>query len=538
MVNLPKDIKNLFYNPKTDSVSSLLSEIKKAHLEILNITDLNRCTLKLDSKNDMSVIPNFRIPIEGLPKHLLPKAVASLFHGIVRWHSPKTMYNVAPPTLIHTVTAKAFTSLYNPNLCLDTASGKSLMTEQNVISAIADFVGWDPELAGGTFTWGGKATIMYGIKMGLKKCYPDSSSLGVKEDIVVLSTVSGHPSHISDADWLGIGSANVMRLKTKEDSRVDIEEMERVIRKEVSEGKKIAAIVISGGTTNNMVVDPIEKIVKLRDKLVLELDLNYSPHIHVDTVVAFPWIFFKNYDFELNPNKLGKIASKRIFGIIKDLKGLYAADSFGVDFHKMGFCPYVSCVFMIKDKTVLYGNRDVAKWPFMYTIENSRSADGPNSAFIALNSLGVNGFQKLIAHLTEMAIDLQSRIIKTGNFEIINSMGLGTSVMFIPRLPDEVSFESQKDESRVHDNYTSTFIKKITEEGNPYYIDLVPGNSTGANPVLLASLKVYIMSPYSTKKTNQDFVDFLIQLKRRIDLEFDFHDTETNLESELPHPLK
>lgn len=539
MVKLPKIIKDLFYNPKTDSISSLLQDIEKTHAQILKNTDLLKGTLPSKLESDESAIQGFRIPNEGLSKGFFAQLISGLFQGVPRWHSPRTMYNVAPSPILPAVITKAFTSLYNPNLALDTASGKSLITEQKVIKAIAEYIGWDWKNAGGTFTWGGKATIMYGIKLGLKNCSPDSSAQGVKGNIIVLSTASGHPAHISDAEWLGIGTANVIRLKTDKDTRVDLSEMRRVIEEKTKKGKKIAAIIISGGTTNNMVVDPIEDVVELRDRLVKELCLDYVPHIHVDAVVAFPWIFFKDYDFELNALNIDTEALERISKIIKDLRGLHRADSFGIDFHKMGFCPYISSAFMIKDKTLLSGQNDLRNWPFIYTIENSRPGDGPNSAYIALNVLGVTGFQMLIAHLTEITVHLQREIEETGDFDVINKTGLGTSVMFLPRLPKGVSPANLAEEAIIRNSYTANFIQQISKLGNPYYIDKIPGNSTGASPYPLTSLKTYIMSPYSTKESNLEFVSFMVKLKKEIDSEFNF--TNKSVESigkEFAHPLK
>ena len=538
MVKLPKTIKDLFYNPKTDSISSLLQDIRKTHTLILKNTDLLKGTLPTNLESNESAIQDFRIPNEGLPKESFPSLISRLFQGVSRWHSSRTMYNVAPPPILPSVVTKTFTSLYNPNLALDTASGKSLITEQKVIKAIAEYIGWDWQKAGGTFTWGGKATIMYGIKLGLKNCSPNSSAQGVKEDVIVLSTESGHPAHISDADWLGIGTTNVIRLKTDKDTRVDINEMEKVIKEKTKEGKKIATIIVSGGTTNNMVVDPIEMVVALRDRLAIELNLNYTPHVHVDAVVAFPWIFFKDYDFELNVLNVDAEALERISKIIKDLRGLYRADSFGIDFHKMGFCPYISSVFMIKDKTLLSGKTDL-RWPFFYSIENSRPGDGPNSAYVALNALGVTGFQIIIAHLTEIAVHLQKEIEKTGDFEVINKTGLGTSLMFVPRLPKGILIKNLEEEAIIRNSYTTSFTEKLSTLGNPYYIDKIPGNSTGASPYPLTSLKSYIISPYSSIESNLEFVSFMVTLKKKIDSEFDF--TNKNIESidkEFAHPLK
>lgn len=238
MIKVPKEIEALFYDPRTDSVNSLLRNIKKTHTQLLEKTDITKGILSSEKEEDEALIRNFHIPEKPLQKRLLPSLISNLFQGVSRWHFPKTMYNAAPPPLLSTVVTKMMTALYNPNLALHTASGRSLITEQKVIKAIAEYIGWDREKVGGVFTWGGKATTMYGIKLGLKKCSPDSVKHGVKEDVVVLSTKAGHPSHISDSEWLGIGTQNIVRMATDEHARVDLKEMESTIRKVVSEGKK------------------------------------------------------------------------------------------------------------------------------------------------------------------------------------------------------------------------------------------------------------------------------------------------------------
>jgi len=539
MVELPKTIQELFYNPDCDLIATLIQDMNKAHALILDKTDVSKGTLAPGPSDHLAAIHNFTIPNNIMPKEFFPDLVASLFNGVPRWHSPRTMYNVAPPPVLPTVVSKTFTALYNPNLVLDTASGESTVTEQKVIQAIADYIGWDRKNAGGTFTFGGKATTIYGLKLGLKKCSPDSYAKGVKDDIVVLSTNACHPSHISDAGWLGIGTQNVIRVKTDADGRVDLIDLRQVIIANVKAGKKIAAIIVSGGSTNNMVVDPIEKVVALRDTLTQDLGLEYAPHVHVDTVVGFPWIFFKDYDFEQNPLNIDTLAAQRISRIIEDLRGLYAADSFGIDFHKMGFCPYISSLFMVNDRSSFSGVQDPHRAPFAYTIENSRSGDGPNSAYVALNVLGEVGFQTIIAHLTEMAVHLQGSIEKGGQFEVVNRTGLGSSVMFVPCLPPETTFDNKTVEVALRDAYALHFIEKLSELGNPYYIDKVPGNSTGANPYPYIALKAYIMSPHATVESNLEFVSFMKKLKHDIDEEFAFTDKAIQPPGvEFTHPLK
>lgn len=542
MVKIPNKIKKLFYNPATDSIKILLNNIKIIHDKIIRNTDLSKGTLPSKYENYISLIQDFIIPKEGLPEKKLSGIIADSFKGAPRWNSPRAMYNVAPPPLLQTVAGVTFTSLYNPNILWDTASGEIAIVEQKVIKAIAEYIGWDWQKAGGSFVFGGKATTMYGIKLGLKKCSEKSSSLGAKEDVIILSTKACHPSHSSDGDWLGIGSENVIRLNINSENQVDLNEMQKAIEDATKKGKKVATIIISGGTTNDMVVDPIKHVAELRDELVNKLGLNYKPHLHVDAVVGFPWIFFKDYDMEDNSLNMSEATKERISKIVKNLRNLNYADSFGVDFHKMGFCPYISSLFMVKDKSSFYKDKnnlvEFGQYtPFAYTIENSRPGSGPMSAYIALNLLGIKGFQTLIAHHTEVAIDLQNALEKTGQFKIINKTGLGCATIFSPKIPEHIIFKSPEEEISVQNSYTTIFMDTLRKLGNPFYLDMVPEYCTGAATCSHRALKTYIMSPYSSKDTNSEFISFILDLKKKIDSKFDFNYKKIS-STEYSHPLK
>lgn len=538
------DLKDLFYNPQTDSIKSIIKELQKVHDNILETTDLSKGTIPSVLDDYKSEIEYFSIPQNGLVKSERVKMIAGLFKGAPRWHSPKTMYNVVPPPLVQTVISKFFNALYNPNLVLDVSSGESTLVEQKVIKAISEYIGWDWKKAGGVFTFGGKATTMYGIKLGIKKCSPSYSEYGLKDDLVVISTKTGHPSHISDSEWMGIGSKNVLRVDVDVKGIIDLENLEGIIRSVVASGKKIAAIIITGGTTNNMTVDPIAEVVDLRDRLSSELKLEYLPHIHVDAVVGFPWIFFKNYDFVNNELGISEKVLSNIKNIIRDLVFLDRADSFGIDFHKMGFCPYISSLFMVKNKKPFTGwKSDFVKYgensPFTYTMENSRPADGPNSAYVALNILGEKGFQEIIAHCMEIAEDLKHRINLSKAFNLLNKNSLGSSIMFIPCLPQGIVINDSTEEIMFKNEYVTHFLEIIRSMGNPYFIDKVHSNSTGGVGYPSHCLKAYIMSPYASIDNNIKFIVFMEELKINIDKYFVDKFSKGNIQNtDFDHPLK
>src|SRR6185436_4864480 len=92
--------------------------------------------------------------------------------------------------------------------------------EVRVASMIARLVGYDPQAAGGVFTFGGTGTLLYGIKIGLEKALPGSLASGLGSQAVVLASQHGHYAAASVAGWLGIGQNNVIRVPSNRDNSI------------------------------------------------------------------------------------------------------------------------------------------------------------------------------------------------------------------------------------------------------------------------------------------------------------------------------
>jgi len=517
MTNI-NNIKFEFYNPNTDSISDLILKIKKIHSKVLSITDKNKPKIKIKTEKYFDI----------LKKDYLEKdyKIEELFEGVVRWHSPNTMYNVTPPPLLSCIAIQCISSLYNPNLAWDIASGKLAYTEQATIKYISDLVNWNWKKSGGCFVFGGKGTNLYAIYTGLKECIPNYNKKGITKDVFVLSTKACHPCHVSVCKWLGLGEDNCIRINTLKNNTIDLNEFEITLDKLLSKNKKVAAIMLSGGTTMDLDIDPIEKVIEIRNKLILKYKLTYKPHVHFDTVIGWAWLFFKNYDFKRNKLKISSKSIKQIKETLNKLKYINLADSIGVDFHKTGFSPYSSSLFLIKNKKLIYDNFDnfvdYSEYvPFKYTLENSRPAQSAIMAYIALKTLKPIGFQKIIGHLTDMKNDLVQKIETSKKFIVLNKYSHGLSVVFIPKLNDT--------ENKLINNYIDSYYYRIFKE-NKYFIDVIPAYTTGSSEFNHKCLKAYIMSPFSTEKTNTDFVNYMINIKETKNIK--------NTKINENHPLK
>src|SRR4029453_6021479 len=142
-----------------------------------------------------------------------------------------------------------------PNLCSDESGRGFSEAEVRVASMSARLVGYDPQTAGGVFTFGGTGTLLYGIKIGLEKALPETLSLGVSPGAVVLSSQQSHYACGTVAGWLGIGQENVIRVPSQRDNAIDVAAFEVTAREQLAAGKVIAAIVATMGTTDAFGID-------------------------------------------------------------------------------------------------------------------------------------------------------------------------------------------------------------------------------------------------------------------------------------------
>src|SRR6185436_865836 len=76
---------------------------------------------------------------------------------------------------------------------------------------------------------------------------------------------------------------------------------ETMLRDVLKQGRKVAAIVATMGTTDAFGLDDLAAIIEIRDRLRDEFSLAYTPHIHADAVIGWAWSVFNDYDFANNP---------------------------------------------------------------------------------------------------------------------------------------------------------------------------------------------------------------------------------------------
>ncbi|MFF2483008.1 pyridoxal phosphate-dependent decarboxylase family protein [Paenibacillus sp. NPDC058071] len=527
-----------FMNPKTNDISKMIELIENLHDRVSRDIDVQAPRVAGEgSFSYLDELKNSSIPADTQSVETVFEELAGFFKGAVRWNHDKTMINITPPPSIAALAANAYATMYNPNFAQDQVTGGLAKAELLVNKYISDMVGWNWKLSHGVFTFGGKATNLYGVKVGLTKSYAAASKEGVKGDPFTITTIQGHPCHTEVCDWLGIGKQNSVKVPVDHMGRMDVPAVERIISENLDKGRRLACITVNCGTTIQMTVDPIKEVAEMRDRLVHKYNLDYIPHIHADSVIGWSWLFFKNYDFERNVLDLEENVLLKIKNMARMVAELEYVDSLGVDFHKTGFCPYVSSLFLVKNSSDLYnlGNMKAIPIedfeygnysPFQYSLELSRAATGPITAWVNLQLFGYTGYQKLLSQLISVGDYTKELLNQDRQFEVINNDTEGWVTIFMIKEHestykfDDISnmdAETARHIASYNYNFYLYLLEKQHENTCSFAFDYTSGYDNSKKGISIGVFKIYAISPYATKASIVSMIDELTMLKKEYD---------------------
>lgn len=463
---------------------------------------------------------------------------SKMFQRAVIWERPGAMINITPPTNVVSMVTSFYTSQFNPNFAQDESSGYLITTELIVSKYLADLVNWDWKKSRGIFTFGGKGTNLYAVKIGLKKAFPDIIERGLDgRKAVVISNEKSHPCHKEVCDWLGLGKNACIKILVDKNGQVNVIDLEKCLRDSIEKGNKIACIILNGGTTNEIIIDPIKEVVVMRDKIVKDYCLDYIPHIHVDSVIGWAWLFYKKYDFSINDLNMNVDELRKIKSMTDKIEQIYYADSYAADFHKTGFCPYVSSIYMDKNfnSVMQLGNKmdngveniSFGEYaPFEYTLELTRSFVGPVSAYTALETFGIEGFQELIYKVFSNSEYIRNYLDKIEGFEVINMNTEGIATLFVIKPNDDNRkyidyLKDTPDEMGKFLNYNNKFylfcLKALEEQKINFKITFSKSYKPYGNDIATGALKIYPTSPLNTKSEIEECLLEIINLKKEYD---------------------
>jgi glutamate/tyrosine decarboxylase-like PLP-dependent enzyme len=388
-----------------------------------------------------SSIPSGITPPDGEPNAMLKFAAAMSKD----WENPSSAENVITMPCDPAIYGAMMGALANANLVYEEYAGMASELEKLVVRQIALLAGYDPDRASGFFTQGGTFCNLYGYLMGIRKSLPEAKEhgMGYTHDYRILNSQGGHYSNVTNLSLLGVDiRKRAIRIKISANNNIDLFDLEHQLRACFDVGCVVPAIMLTMGTTDTFAVDPVKGVYEVRNRLCRQYGVEMLPHIHVDSAIGWSMLFFLNYDFTSNPLRINEATLAGILCNIELFRELKYADSFTVDFQKWGYAPYTSSLVMFADgKDLKYLENDPENFSYFEdelqghthlqsTIECSRGAGGVFAAYAALNYLGIEGYQTVLAHCLQNADYFRYRLKQLGFVKVIAPENAGPSVGF------------------------------------------------------------------------------------------------------------
>jgi glutamate/tyrosine decarboxylase-like PLP-dependent enzyme len=333
---------------------------------------------------------------------------------------------------------------------------------------------------------------------------------------------------VNVAGWLGIGQENVVRVPTTADNAIRPDALADAARDALRQGRPIAAIVATLGTTDAFGIDDLRAIRSLRDELVREFSLDYVPHIHADAVIGWAWSVFADYDFAANPLDFASTTLVPLARATERLRHLPLADSIGIDFHKTGYVPYVSSLVLFRERadldlirrprsTMPYLFQAGQHHPGTFTLETTRNGCGPMSALANLLLLGKDGLRVLLGHAVEMAQTLRQGIEDRPELAVLNRENDGPVTLFRAYPPGvdkdvlqrEFGDASYQDQVEHTNEFNRRVFRRVWAEataGRGIAISMTDCYRHSDFGTPIAALKSYILSPFSDVPQTHDLV--------------------------------
>ena len=261
------------------------------------------------------------------PERMADLLHTAVFNSVIVGH-PFTAAHLHCPPLLATLAAEVVISALNQSMDSFDQAPFATIVERQMIRGLCQQVGL-PDTSDGTFTTGGSQSNYFGLLLARDtflqkhwKWLAQKSGLPPEaRRLRILCSEAAHFTVEKSASQLGLGTDAVVRVAVDGRFRMNPEALRATLEAIRGEGLLPMAIVATAGTTDFGSIDPLPEISALAHA--------EGAWLHVDGAYGGALLFANRFR--------GK------------LKGIEAADSLSIDFHKLLWQPIPCSVFLLRD---------------------------------------------------------------------------------------------------------------------------------------------------------------------------------------------
>ncbi|PFJ88775.1 aspartate aminotransferase family protein [Bacillus cereus] len=515
----------------------LLESMQKIIKNLDQLKNEERATLgKCEEKSEgyyNDLIHQSHIPLAGITMSEVIEELNQFMNG----HPYPNKYylsNAVPLPSIPSLLGVMTMALLNGNGVWDVYGPGAAEAEVKVVSMLSKLIGYNPHNSGGYTTWGGQGCVFSSLRLAISKQFPLAKEHGAPQNVYCFASENAHYSLLKSAEATGIGSNQLIKVKTDPyTNSMDIEDLEAKMIQVIKNGGIPLYILATMGSTDTFTIDDIRKIKESAESIQKKYKLK-PIYIHADSAMGGFYSFFNNYSFEENPLSFESNVKNALQYVQDKMQYMSLADSVCFDFHKLGQTPYASSILIVKnhtdlqlmdieqDDTPYLGNRSYGSYHTGYTLECSR-AGSAIPMYINLLAFGIEGYQKLLANYIRVNLLFREKLrTALPQVAITNDFTYGpiTTFRFYLNGDGQENWEKERiglatkeeieDTNRLNielfnylgKNRDQVFFGDTTRS---CVVDVI--NSYDRNPI--STLKFFSISPYTTVECIDEIVEFL-----------------------------
>jgi glutamate/tyrosine decarboxylase-like PLP-dependent enzyme len=461
------------------------------------------------------------------------------FYNSIDSRSGVDWRNVLPITILPAVLGAFGAALINPNLVTSKYGKRANELEVRVVKSLAKILGYkELDKAWGLALEGSTKGNMYGYLLGLRKAFPqikEEGLMGLQEKFLFANSQAGHFSNFTNLAAIGTGRKNAMRIPANKFGCIKIQALKEKLEDCYQKGIIVPTILLTIGTTDHCAIDDVKACWEVVEELAKKYPNHHRPHIHLDAAIGWSLTFFNDYDLDKNHLSLKESFLEKLPSIQEKCRNLHYADSITLDIHKTGFAPYSSSFLIVKNirdfENMMWGSDEFKYFdpskdqlsPVQYSLECTRSSSGVYATAMALKSLGIEGYQTLLAAGLQYSHLLKEKFVKLGNIAVVNP-DLGFTCLFRP-YPSFISKAQDLYEREIHDpdfhlessklnSYMDKFYKFWQKHKSPStplldFVATAAWSQYGSQDYELPSWKAYMLNPRVGKHMKAFMKEFL-----------------------------
>ncbi|WP_375567063.1 pyridoxal phosphate-dependent decarboxylase family protein [Bacillus pumilus] len=470
-----------------------------------------------------------QIPVNGQQAELVNEELLKLLHNHP-YHTKYFFTNILPMASTPGILGMLTAMLVNGNNLWDVYGPAGAEAEVRVVSMMSKLIGYDPSVSGGYTTWGGQGAIFSGLRLAIAKVAPESLRKGVPQNLYAFCSDAAHYSLFKSMEATGLGTDNLIRIKTNKDHSMDMEDLRCQMERVAQNGGIPVYIVATTGTTDAIAIDDVKGVRETAEAIAEEYGLQV-PHIHADSALGGFFAFFNEYDVAENPLQF----SDGVLRMLKEIKAkfqhLSLADTMCFDFQKLGQTPYTSSLFLVKNaadlkrldleeqETPYVGHRGYGEYHTGYTLECSRMGSSISMLSVLL-TFGIEGYQRLLGQFLEVNLAFREALSQEiPQAEVVNDDNVGMATLFriyldgSPRFQEEISGEATAMEIERNNELNKMLFEKLGEKRDEMFFGdttkFLLVNAKEGQEFYLSVSKFFVISPYTLPEHIPHIVSYL-----------------------------